>query len=161
MYTQLARVRSEAWFSWTLTVGDPTILEYQRQATGIINSIVGKRYNMQTMLADATFSWSDAQKTLARCEELLGAGHLLNKDYDIQDLEGNSNWSKKISEAYDILGKILSWDILLTSLWYDEFGNIIPWTGNQYPTISSSSWGKPYVFPSTSEWRIFTLDDKY
>jgi len=80
---------------------------------------------------------------------LLGAGHLLNKDYDIQDETGNSNGDKKINDAYKILNDISSGVIQLTDS-----------TGVEYPTVSSSSSGQPVAYPTTDEDRIFTKDQK-
>jgi hypothetical protein len=118
---------------------------------------------LTAMLTDPNFADTDAWKLLARVEELLGAGHLLNKDYDIQDQEGNSNGDKKIEDAYRILNDITAGNILLTNTrytWTPPNETIVPWTGTEYPTLGSSPAGQPSAYPIDARDRIFTKNQQ-
>ena len=85
---------------------------------------------MEVIRADGGFTGSPAQLTLSFVEQLLAAGYLLNKDYDIQDDDGNSNGNKKIKSAYDILQNIMSGAVAL-----------IDASGNEYATGTGGSAG--------------------
>lgn len=148
-YSTVDKVRLEAWFSSNDGISDTTIEMYQDRGTGIINSIIGKRYDINALIMSEYFAWSSAQMTLAGVEELLAAGHLLNKDYDIQDLGDDSNGDKKIEAAYKILNDIMTGNILLLDS-----------NGNEFTTLNSSSAGSPIAYPTDTSDRIFTKNQK-
>lgn len=158
-YSTTARCRLEAWFIWNATITDPTIQALQDQSTSIITGIVSKRYDLASMLSDSNFLLTSAGSILARCEELLTAWHLLNKDYDIQDQDATSNGDKKISDAYKILEQIMSGDIVLTDTRYNG-AVIVSWTWNTYPTLGASGAWQMYAYPTDDADRDFTKDQQ-
>lgn len=154
-YSTEVRVRLEAWFTNNSAISVPTIQQFEDQATAIINGIISRRYDIQAMLSDPTFPNTNACTLLARCEELLWAGHLLNKHYDTQNQTSNSNGDKRIEDAYRILNDIMAGNILLTNATY-TWGVIDPWTGSEYATTWSSSAGTPVAYPIDDADRDFT-----
>lgn len=158
-YTTIERIRSEAWFEWNTFIQDETVETYQNQATGIINWVVARRYNLSSMLNHPNFEGSEANNMLARVEELIWAGHLLNKDYNIQDQDSNSNGNKKIDDGYRILDDIVSWKITLIDALYDNDWNLINWTWNEFATNGSSPAGTMSWYPNTP-WHVFTMDQR-
>lgn len=158
-YSTVARCRLEAGFVNNNDISNVTIQTLEDQMTSLITGVVSKRYDIGAMLGDANFLQTAGCSILARCEELLTAGHLLNKDYDIQDQAGSSNGDKKISDAYKILEQILSGDIVLTDARYDNNG-LIPGTGATYPTLGASPAGQPVAFPMDDSDRDFTKDQR-
>ena len=159
MYSTAEKIRNEAWFTKNDNIHNSTIILYQKQATSVVNSIISKRYDIKKMIYDSNFWTSNAKDILWKCETLLGAWYLLNKEYDIQQDPESEKWKWKINEAYDILSKILNWKIRLISLSTDNNLNINN-TWDEYPT-KSTSWDVWWFSYPNNDQEVFKFDNKY
>ena len=78
-----------------------------------MNNYIARRYNIANIVAN-NFTDSSTELLFQRIEELLCAGHLLNKEYGTDDLEDKTNGDKKINDAYKLMDDIVNGIIRLT-----------------------------------------------
>lgn len=154
-YATVENLRAESGFKWNNNLQDSFVTVFLDDAASVINASISRRYNLYAMINATTFPNSQAQNTLRRINILLAMWYLLNSEFGIQDQNEKKNGDKYIEDAYKILNSILDGSFALTSL-----GGTGDTSGIEYETVSSSSSGDVYVYPSTDEGRIFSLQTK-
>lgn len=109
-YSTVTRVRTEAGFDGNDNITDTYMQTFLDQATQVVNGYVYFRYVPSTF--HVNFSGSQAQTALQRCEELLAAGYLMNKEYPAE--QGHAAAGKaKVDQAQSMLQMIKDGDVLL------------------------------------------------
>lgn len=127
-YTDVASVRSEAWFERNPNVLDATIESYLIQAHWIVQSYISAVYILTNLQPGVSlFDNSQAASLLKRAEELFAAGYLQMKEYWLQALWTERDWQRKIAEAEKLLQRLLDWKnpLRLVNTSWQEFERII------------------------------------
>ncbi len=118
-YSTVSRVRDEAGFKNNENIPSSTIQQYLNKATAVVQSFVAKKYALSGF--DTNFTGSQAESVLQRCEELIAAGNLLNKEYGYEE-DGTGKGDYKIKEAMDTLKAILDGTMILLDSEGNEYG---------------------------------------
>lgn len=136
-YSTVSRVRDEAGFKNNESISSTLIQQYLNKATAIVQSFVAKKYMLSGFSVD--FTGSQAEMVMQRCEELIAAGNLLNKEYGFEE-DGTGKGDYKIKEAMDTLKAILDGTMILLDVDGDEYGlgSLLPRNSPSGSPISST-----------------------
>lgn len=153
MYSTVARIRDESWFTWNLDITDSFIQWYWDQANWVLLSYVAGIYDASYLAPSALFTGSQAEQMLQRIEELLASWYLLIKEYWLEAKDTDKDWYNKVKEAKDLLMMLSTWDLTLIDNNFAEFAK----------KNTASAWGIVFSSPdyNSNLDPIFKMSDTY
>lgn len=149
MYSSIARVRSESWFTNNNDITDLYIEGYINQSNWILIWYIASIFNISNF-SWVLFAWSQAENILKRIEELFSSWYLLIAEYWPEARNTDKDWYIKIKEAEGLCNKLLLWEISLFDINWNEYSK--KW--------SAPSWTIVLTVPLNSK-AIFSINDKY
>lgn len=120
-YSLTASIRDDAGFTNNTYIVDASIDIQRLRAYALINSYVGTRYKIPS-LVDANFVGSPAAQLLESIEINLGGAYLLIKEYWPAGRDTDKDWYRRFEDVKTLLAEIRDGKLSLFGL----DGNLLP-----------------------------------